>query len=60
MKARLALKRERLMELSTADLTNIVGGQAITMVGFTCPIGRCFDPGLTETSCECCTASGSC
>lgn len=60
MKAKLTLHRERLMELTKADLTNVVGGQGITMVGFTCPIARCVDPGLTETSCECCTASGSC
>ena len=60
MKARLSLKRERLMDLTTADLTNVVGGYAITAVGFTCPIKTCVDLNLTETSCECCTASGSC
>ena len=59
MKARLTLKRERLMELTKDDLTNVVGGHAITVQGFTCPIARC-DLGLTDTSCQCCTASGSC
>ena len=59
MKARLTLKRERLMELTARDLTSIVGGNAITAVGFTCPLLRC-DLGITDTSCECCTASGSC
>ncbi|HVF06744.1 MAG TPA: hypothetical protein VNA20_18050 [Frankiaceae bacterium] len=59
MKTTLSLKRERLMELSVADLTSVHGGHAITAVGFTCPLRNC-DLGITETSCECCTASGSC
>lgn len=59
MKARLTLKRERLMELNTRDLTHVVGAHAITAAGFTCPLKYC-DLGITDTSCECCTASGSC
>ena len=60
MKTRLTLKRERLTELTAADLTRVAGADAITAVGFTCPVTRCLDPGITDTSCECCTASGSC
>jgi hypothetical protein len=60
MKSRLTLKRERLSELTTADLTHVAGGHAASLLGMTCPLAYCLDPGLTETSCECCTASGSC
>ncbi len=60
MKTKLSLKRERLSELSINDLTNVVGANAITGQGATCPLLRCIDPGFTDTSCECCTASGSC
>lgn len=60
MKPKLALKRERLTELTTADLTYVAGGNAITVAGLTCPVTRCLDPGFTDTSCNCCTASGSC
>ena len=59
MTSRLTLKRERLQELTVRDLTVVVGGDAITAVGFTCPLLRC-DLGITDTSCQCCTASGSC
>lgn len=59
VQARLTLKRERLSELTARDLTHVVGGDAITANGFTCPLLRC-DLGITDTSCECCTASGSC
>lgn len=60
MKPKLALKRERLTELTAADLTQVAGGQEITGVGLTCPLTGCPDLGITETSCRCCTASGSC
>ena len=57
MKTKLTLKRETLNELTPADLMKVAGG-AITPDCRTVPINRCL--GLTETSCECCTASGSC
>lgn len=60
-KPRLSLKRERLTELTAADLTNVAGGAyAVTVQGLTCPLKYCVDPGFTDTSCNCCTASGSC
>lgn len=61
MKAKLNLKRERLTELTPDDLLTVNGAQqAITAVGTTCPLLRCLDPGFTDTSCNCCTASASC
>ena len=60
MKSRLTLKRERLTELTTADLTNVAGGNGGALSGLTCPLVYCLDPGITDTSCQCCTASGSC
>ena len=59
MKSRLTLKRERLVELTTSELTGIAGGHAASLF-ITCPLADCLDPGITDTSCECCTASGSC
>jgi hypothetical protein len=56
----LRLKRETLVELTVHELTAVIGGQAQTANGLTCPVKRCLDPGLTDTSCNCCTASGSC
>ncbi|MDQ1713427.1 MAG: hypothetical protein QOE45_2877 [Frankiaceae bacterium] len=56
----LRLKRETLAELTVDELTHVIGGQAITAQGLTCPVARCVDPGLTDTSCHCCTASASC
>ena len=55
MKRTLALKSERLVELSTDELGSVVGGQPALP---TLPVKDCL--GLTETSCNCCTASGSC
>ena len=60
MKPRLTLKRERLTELTAKELTHVAGGQEITNNGRTCPVRYCVDLGLTDTSCQCCTASGSC
>lgn len=57
MKTKLSLKRETLTELTPADLRKVAGGAATTACP-TLPVNRCL--GLTETSCECCTASGSC
>jgi hypothetical protein len=58
---KLTLKREQLSELTINDLTQVAAGQnAITAQGATCPVLRCLDPGFTDTSCNCCTASGSC
>jgi hypothetical protein len=54
----LRLRRETLAELTVDELTHVVGG--VPDSGLTCPLTRCLDPGLTDTSCRCCTASGSC
>jgi hypothetical protein len=61
MERTLRLKRETLVELTVDELTAVRGGQALTAAPvLTCPVKRCLDPGLTDTSCNCCTASGSC
>jgi hypothetical protein len=58
MKRTLSLKRERLTELTSVDLAAVIAGAELTPVIRTLPVKDCL--GLTNTSCECCTASGSC
>jgi hypothetical protein len=56
VKRTLSLKRERIVELSTDDLTNVVAGRpdlptiAVDCLSLSCP----------QATCNCCTASASC
>lgn len=60
MKRTLSLKRETLTDLTPHELTTVIGGNNITGSGTTCPLLQCTGTNVTDTSCHCCTASGSC
>jgi hypothetical protein len=57
MRRTLTLKRERLAELSNADLAEVIAGQQPLP---TVPVDQCL--GMTDwrTTCNCCTGSASC
>lgn len=57
MKRTLSLKSERLVELSTDELTNVVGAQQKLP---TTPVPDCVGITYTPNTCNCCTASASC
>jgi len=58
MKRTLTVKRERLTELAYTDLTSVVAAGAATPKCPTLPLEYCL--GISQTSCDCCTASASC
>ena len=58
MQRTLTLKRERLTELAYDDLASVVAAGELTPVVKTLPLKDCLT--LTQTSCDCCTASASC
>ncbi|HWL34580.1 MAG TPA: hypothetical protein VNQ77_00165 [Frankiaceae bacterium] len=55
MKRTLRLRRETLTDLTPSDLTAVVGAEAATARGFTCPAVECVREATILPTCGCLT-----